>query len=264
VFVLDFISRYPRVQIFLPSLPCVDHQSQKTSQSLEYPQTQQIPRDPNSTSYSLSSIVVSINDLSTVFFLLLTTCRDGQRNSRTKRMKGYFQFQQRTKSVTEKILCSRDRREDLLLRDLLLGDLTLTVFLGNLDLEGRWLLPHLIRGEERCLLGGDDCFFRRSYSTSLRRQICFTIIKVWRCTVRSMLSIMASVSDALLTSSLVGMAIGWGGDGFCLPHPHPLLPYTYLLPYPYPTGMRNWISSPSSMALGIPAPSPSHQWINFF
>jgi len=35
----------------------------------------------------------------------------------------------------------------------------------------------------------------------------------------------------------LGMAMGRGGDGFCLPHP--LLPYTYLLPYPYSMGMRN-------------------------
>jgi len=37
----------------------------------------------------------------------------------------------------------------------------------------------------------------------------------------------------------LGMAMGWGGDGFCHPCPHPLIPYTYLLPYLYPTGMRN-------------------------
>ena len=57
---------------------------------------------------------------------------------------------------------------------------------------------------------------------------------------------------------------GRGGDGFCHPRPHPLIPYIYTLPYPYPTGMRNWISSPSPMGSGIPISSPSPQWINFF
>jgi hypothetical protein len=51
----------------------------------------------------------------------------------------------------------------------------------------------------------------------------------------------------------VGMAMGRGADRFCLPHPHSLLP----------TGMRNWISSPSPMGSSIPAPSPSPHWINF-
>jgi len=37
----------------------------------------------------------------------------------------------------------------------------------------------------------------------------------------------------------LGMAMGRGGNRFCHPRPHPLIPFTYPLPYPYPTGMRN-------------------------
>jgi len=55
----------------------------------------------------------------------------------------------------------------------------------------------------------------------------------------------------------LGMVMGQGGDGFCFPHP--LLLYTYPLSYPYPTGMRNIISSSSSMGSGIPASPPSSQ-----
>jgi len=65
-------------------------------------------------------------------------------------------------------------------------------------------------------------------------------------------------------SIYLGMAMSRGGDGFCLPHPRLILPYTYLLPYSYPMRIRNWISSPSPMGSAIPAPSPSPQWITFF
>jgi len=51
---------------------------------------------------------------------------------------------------------------------------------------------------------------------------------------------------------------GWGR---VLPSPSPTLIY---LPCPYPTGKRNWITSPSPMGSGIPSSSPSPQWINFF
>jgi len=37
----------------------------------------------------------------------------------------------------------------------------------------------------------------------------------------------------------VSMALGRGGNRFHLARPHTLLLYTYLLPYPYPAGMRN-------------------------
>ncbi|KEH20470.1 hypothetical protein MTR_8g078920 [Medicago truncatula] len=55
----------------------------------------------------------------------------------------------------------------------------------------------------------------------------------------------------------VGMAMGRDGDGFYLPRPHTLLPNTYMLPYPYPTGIRNRIASLSPTGSGIPTPSPS-------
>jgi hypothetical protein len=59
--------------------------------------------------------------------------------------------------------------------------------------------------------------------------------------------------------------MGRGGNEFYLPRLHTLLSYTYLLPYPYPTGMRNRISSPSPTDLGIPDPSISSSppWIFF-
>jgi len=50
----------------------------------------------------------------------------------------------------------------------------------------------------------------------------------------------------------MGMAMGRGGDGFYLPHPHIIFSCTYPLHYPYPVGMRNRISSPSPMGSGIP------------
>ena len=52
---------------------------------------------------------------------------------------------------------------------------------------------------------------------------------------------------------------GAGGDMFYLPRPYTILPYTYSLPYPYSTGIRNRISSMSPAGSGIPASSP--QWI---
>ena len=54
----------------------------------------------------------------------------------------------------------------------------------------------------------------------------------------------------------VGMAMGRTGNGFYLPRIHTLLPFTYRLPCPYPTGMRNWISSPSPTGSSIPALYP--------
>jgi len=62
----------------------------------------------------------------------------------------------------------------------------------------------------------------------------------------------------------LGMAMGRGGDEFYLPHPLTRISYTYLLPHPYPTEMKNWISSPSPTGSGIPAPSLSPHWIIFF
>ena len=53
-----------------------------------------------------------------------------------------------------------------------------------------------------------------------------------------------------------------GGDEFYLSRSHIRFSDTYSLPYPYPAGIRNRISSPLPMGLGILAPSP--QWINFF
>jgi len=38
---------------------------------------------------------------------------------------------------------------------------------------------------------------------------------------------------------VLGMTMGRGGDGFYIPRPHTRFSYTYLLPYPYSTGMRN-------------------------
>jgi len=50
---------------------------------------------------------------------------------------------------------------------------------------------------------------------------------------------------------------GRGGDRFYLPRPHTRFSYTYSLPYLYPTGIRNWITSPSPMGSGIsPHPRP--------
>lgn len=68
----------------------------------------------------------------------------------------------------------------------------------------------------------------------------------------------ACVCVCVLLWLYLGMAMG----RVYLSHPHILLQNTYLLPYPCPTGMRYWISSPSSTGLGIPTPSP--QIIIFF
>jgi len=51
---------------------------------------------------------------------------------------------------------------------------------------------------------------------------------------------------------------------FYLSNPHHWFPYTYMLLYPYPTGMRNWISSPSWSSSDIPALSLYPQWIICF
>jgi hypothetical protein len=62
---------------------------------------------------------------------------------------------------------------------------------------------------------------------------------------------------------VLGRVMGQGGDGFYLPRLH--IPYSQILTcYPYPTGMRNWISSPSPTGSGIPVSSPFPQWIIFF
>jgi len=53
----------------------------------------------------------------------------------------------------------------------------------------------------------------------------------------------------------LGTTMGQGGDEFYLPRPHTLLSYIYLLRYPYPTGMRNQITSPSSTS-SVFAPHP--------
>jgi len=53
------------------------------------------------------------------------------------------------------------------------------------------------------------------------------------------------------------------GTSFFSSCSHTLLSYTYLLPYPYPTGMRNQISSLSPTSSGIPASSPSLHRILF-
>jgi len=55
--------------------------------------------------------------------------------------------------------------------------------------------------------------------------------------------------------SMHGNGAEWGG--FCLLHPHPLISYTYPLPYLYSTGIRNYITSLSSIGLSIPDSSPS-------
>ena len=43
-----------------------------------------------------------------------------------------------------------------------------------------------------------------------------------------------------------------------------ILPYTYQLPYSFPTGMRNLVTSSSPTGSSIPDPSPSLHWIFFF
>jgi len=53
----------------------------------------------------------------------------------------------------------------------------------------------------------------------------------------------------------VGMTMGRDEDGLYLPRPHTLLPNTYPLPYPYPTGIRNRIASSSPTGSGIPIPA---------
>ena len=60
------------------------------------------------------------------------------------------------------------------------------------------------------------------------------------------------------------MTMGRGGDEFYISNPHTLLSCNYPLLYPYPSGKRNRISTMSPTGSGIPAPSPSPQWINFF
>jgi len=57
--------------------------------------------------------------------------------------------------------------------------------------------------------------------------------------------------------------MGRGGDEFKIPRPHTRFSYTYLLPYPYSTGMKKWTSSPSPTGSGIPASSPSPYSIFF-
>jgi len=69
-------------------------------------------------------------------------------------------------------------------------------------------------------------------------------------------------SITLSLESRHGNGAGWGR---VLPSPSPFpTPIYLLITLPIPNGMRNWISSPSPMGLGILASSSSPQWINFF
>jgi len=83
-----------------------------------------------------------------------------------------------------------------------------------LTLKGKGSFPFW-NGVGKLPSGGDDYLFGKSFSISERRRFCSSIINVWCWTVRGRLLSMASLGDALFSSSLgrIGPRIGrsWSG-----------------------------------------------------